>query len=155
MPTSVLIKGDRHDGAQSLQRSDHLAALATQSLNAEAELTPKAGLVDRRGRGAHNDLSLKVMRQSATVLEPHFAAMAAYSEVHDLSKNLRPSSLKSGATRNARCTRSPKEPTPTKALSGFLAFLSPRQHEGTAKMRGRSRPSRAPLHDFPTGRSQN
>jgi len=89
MRTSLLIKDDRHDGARSLQRSDRLAALATQSLIAEAELTPKAGLVDRRGRGAHNDLSLKVMRQSATVLEPHFAAMAACSEVHDLSKNLR------------------------------------------------------------------
>jgi triphosphoribosyl-dephospho-CoA synthase len=89
MRTSLLIKDDRHDGARSLQRSDRLAALATQSLIAEAELTPKAGLVDRRGQGAHTDLSLKVMRQSATVLEPHFAAMAACSEVHDLSKNLR------------------------------------------------------------------
>jgi hypothetical protein len=47
MPTSLLIKDDRHDGARSLQRSDHLAALATQSLIAEAELTPKAGLVIR------------------------------------------------------------------------------------------------------------
>jgi triphosphoribosyl-dephospho-CoA synthase len=89
MRTGLLIQDDRHDGARSIQRSDHLAALATQSLIAEAELTPKAGLVDRRGRGAHNDLSLKVMRQSATVLEPHFAAMAACSEVHDVSKNLR------------------------------------------------------------------
>ena len=89
MRTNLLIKDDRHDGARSLRRSDHLAALATQSLIAEAELTPKPGLVDRRSRGAHNDLSLKVMRESATVLGPHFAAMAASSEVHDLSKNLR------------------------------------------------------------------
>src|ERR1700733_5737271 len=89
MRTSLLTKEDRHDGARSRQRSDHLAALATQSLIAEAELTPKAGLVDRRGRGAHNDLSLKVMRQSASVLEPRFVAMAACSEVHDLSKHLR------------------------------------------------------------------
>jgi triphosphoribosyl-dephospho-CoA synthase len=89
MRTTLFIKDDRHDGARSLQRSDHLAALATQSLIAEAELTPKPGLVDRRGRGAHNDLSLKLMRQSATVLEPYFAAMAACSEVHSLSNNLR------------------------------------------------------------------
>ena len=101
MRTSLLIKNDRHDGARSLQRSDHLAALATQSLIAEAELTPKAGLVDRRGRGAHNDLSLKVMRQSATVLEPHFAAMAASSEVQDLSKNLRAELAEIG--RDAEC----------------------------------------------------
>src|SRR5580658_6898818 len=89
MRSSLLIKDGRHDGAQTLLRSDHLAALATQSLIAEAELTPKPGLVDRRGRGAHNDLSLKLMRQSATVLEPYFAAMAACSEVHSLSNNLR------------------------------------------------------------------
>src|ERR1700722_7650635 len=89
MHRSLLIAGDRQDRAQTGRRSDHLAALATQSLIAEAELTPKAGLVDRRGRGAHNDLSLEVMRQSATVLEPYFAAMAACSEVHDLGKNLR------------------------------------------------------------------
>jgi triphosphoribosyl-dephospho-CoA synthase len=89
MRTSLLIKDDRHDGAQTLQRSDHLAALATQSLIAEAELTPKAGLVDRRGSGAHNDLSLKLMTKSAIVLEPYFAAMAACSEAQELSKNLR------------------------------------------------------------------
>jgi triphosphoribosyl-dephospho-CoA synthase len=88
MPSSLLID-DRHDGARSLQRSDHLAALATQSLIAEAELTPKAGLVDRRGRGAHNDLSLPLMTQSANILEPYFAAMAACSEVQDLSTSLR------------------------------------------------------------------
>ncbi len=34
-----------------------LARLARQSLIAEAELTPKPGLVDRRGSGAHRDLS--------------------------------------------------------------------------------------------------
>jgi triphosphoribosyl-dephospho-CoA synthase len=89
MRTSLLIKDDRHDGARSLQRSDHLAALATQSLIAEAELTPKPGLVDRRGAGAHNDLSLELMMQSAIVLEPYFAAMAACSEAQDLRNNLR------------------------------------------------------------------
>jgi triphosphoribosyl-dephospho-CoA synthase len=89
MWTSLLIKDNRHDGAQTLQRSDHLAALATQSLIAEAQLTPKAGLVDRRGSGAHYDLSLKLMTKSAIVLEPYFAAMAACSEAQALSKNLR------------------------------------------------------------------
>ena len=32
MHRSLLIAGDRQDGAQTLLRSDHLAALATQSL---------------------------------------------------------------------------------------------------------------------------
>jgi triphosphoribosyl-dephospho-CoA synthase len=39
-------------------RAIRLAALARQALIAEAELTPKPGLVDRRGTGAHSDLSL-------------------------------------------------------------------------------------------------
>src|ERR1700684_1789488 len=89
MHRSLLIAGDRQDRARTLLRSDHLAALATQSLIAEAELTPKPGLVDRRGRGAHDDLSLKLMTKSATALEPYFAAMGACSGAQDLSKDLR------------------------------------------------------------------
>jgi len=42
-----------------------LAYVASQSLIAEAELTPKPGLVDRRGAGAHTDLSLSIMKLSA------------------------------------------------------------------------------------------
>jgi triphosphoribosyl-dephospho-CoA synthase len=89
MHRSLLIAGDRRDGAQTLLRSDHLAALATQSLIAEAKLTPKPGLVDQRGSGAHNDLSLKVMTKSAIVLEPYFAAIASCSQVRDLDTDLR------------------------------------------------------------------
>jgi triphosphoribosyl-dephospho-CoA synthase len=49
------------------ERSSVLGALARQALVAEAELTPKPGLVDRRGSGAHTDLSLDVMTRSALV----------------------------------------------------------------------------------------
>jgi triphosphoribosyl-dephospho-CoA synthase len=56
-----------------------LASLARQALIAEAELTPKPGLVDRRGAGAHSDLSLTIMRLSATAIEPHFREMASIS----------------------------------------------------------------------------
>ena len=62
-----------------------LARLARQALIAEAELTPKPGLVDRRGDGAHTDLSLEVMRRSAVAIEPYFCRMAI------LSKGARPS----------------------------------------------------------------
>jgi triphosphoribosyl-dephospho-CoA synthase len=48
----------------------HLASLACQALIAEAELTPKPGLVDRRGSGAHADLSLAILRRSALTIEP-------------------------------------------------------------------------------------
>ena len=89
MQGSLLIAGDRQAGAQSLLRSDHLAVLATQALIAEAELTPKPGLVDQRGSGAHHDLSLDLMRLSASVLEPFFAAMSSNSAGRELDTSLR------------------------------------------------------------------
>src|ERR1700679_1365997 len=56
-----------------------LASLAQQALIAEAELTPKPGLVDRRGAGAHSDLSLTIMQLSAIAIEPYFWEMALIS----------------------------------------------------------------------------
>jgi triphosphoribosyl-dephospho-CoA synthase len=56
-----------------------LATLARQALIAEAELTPKPGLVDRRGAGAHSDLSLNIMQLSARAIEPYFHEMASIS----------------------------------------------------------------------------
>lgn len=55
---------------------EHLAWHATQSLIEEAELTPKPGLVDQRGRGSHHDLSLELFVTSAYVLERFFQSMA-------------------------------------------------------------------------------
>jgi triphosphoribosyl-dephospho-CoA synthase len=57
-----------------------LARLGRQALIAEAELTPKPGLVDRRGSGSHSDLSLAIMRCSALAIEPYFCQMAASSQ---------------------------------------------------------------------------
>src|ERR1700679_4377918 len=71
------------------RRNHVLAALAEQALIAEAELTPKPGLVDRRGSGAHNDLSLNLMRLSATSLRPFFAAIGAIATGPDLDVSLR------------------------------------------------------------------
>jgi len=56
-----------------------LARLARQALIAEAKLTPKPGLVDRRGNGSHPDLSLEIMRRSAVAIEPYFRQMALAS----------------------------------------------------------------------------
>jgi triphosphoribosyl-dephospho-CoA synthase len=61
-------------------RAMRLARLARQALIAEAELTPKPGLVDRRGAGAHTDLSLSIMQSSAFTIEPYFREMAFISE---------------------------------------------------------------------------
>jgi len=60
------------DGSQAAQ----FAALAVASLIDEARLSPKPGLVDSRGSGAHADLDLALMQRSALSLQPAFAAMA-------------------------------------------------------------------------------
>jgi triphosphoribosyl-dephospho-CoA synthase len=80
---------DRHDVVHGSQTSKKLASLAREALIAEAELTPKPGLVDRRGSGAHHDLSLALMRRSATAIEPYFAAMASCSQGQIIDCNLR------------------------------------------------------------------
>jgi len=54
-----------------------LADRAVAALVDEALLTPKPGLVDRRGSGAHADLDLDAMLRSARALHPTFAAIAA------------------------------------------------------------------------------
>jgi triphosphoribosyl-dephospho-CoA synthase len=79
----------RHDVVHGSHNSKRLASLAREALIAEAELTPKPGLVDRRGSGAHHDLSLALMRQSATAIEPYFAAMASCSQGQIIGCNLR------------------------------------------------------------------
>jgi triphosphoribosyl-dephospho-CoA synthase len=69
--------------------AEHVAELARQALVDEAELTPKPGLVDRRGAGSHSDLSLDIMRRSASAIAPYFADMAAASRDIPLSLELR------------------------------------------------------------------
>src|SRR5580704_8268388 len=70
-------------------RLQRLASLGRQALIAEAELTPKPGLVDRRGAGAHSDLSLSIMKLSALAIQPYFCEMAFVSEGCHASQALR------------------------------------------------------------------
>jgi triphosphoribosyl-dephospho-CoA synthase len=70
-------------------RAIRLAALARQALVAEAELTPKPGLVDRRGAGAHTDLSLAIMTRSALAIERYLREMALISGRNHPSQPLR------------------------------------------------------------------
>lgn len=60
-------------GASAAQQ---LARLAVGALIDEACLSPKPGLVDSRGSGAHADLTLPMMLRSAHALGPAFADMA-------------------------------------------------------------------------------
>ena len=59
--------------------AEWLARTATQCLIDEARLSPKPGLVDSRGNGAHHDLSLALMERSAHSLTPTFQALAQQS----------------------------------------------------------------------------
>lgn len=82
MQTDFLSKTDLRTPwvlANDQERMARLAGLSRQALIAEAELTPKPGLVDRRGGGAHSDLSLSIMRCSAFAIEPYLCQMAAVS----------------------------------------------------------------------------
>jgi triphosphoribosyl-dephospho-CoA synthase len=73
----------------ALRWSEWLAELAWQSLIAEAELTPKPGLVDGRGPGSHSDLSLDLMRRSANAIAPYFTRMALASAEAQMDTSLR------------------------------------------------------------------
>ena len=54
------------DNGNAQSQAAHLARLAVRALLEEAELKPKPALVDKRGPGAHTDLSLTLMRRSST-----------------------------------------------------------------------------------------
>jgi triphosphoribosyl-dephospho-CoA synthase len=70
-------------------RATRLATLAVRALIEEAELTPKPALVDKRGPGAHADLSLTSMKRSALSLRPHFEMMALVSVQQIPNRTLR------------------------------------------------------------------
>ena len=62
--------------ARGCDEAQELAERAVQALIAEALLTPKPALVDRRGRGAHHDLDLECLLRSAQSLREGFRDMA-------------------------------------------------------------------------------
>ncbi|SFI50115.1 triphosphoribosyl-dephospho-CoA synthase [Collimonas sp. OK307] len=57
--------------------ANYLADAVVTALIDEVTLTPKPGLVDMRGRGAHRDLNWDLMCHSAWALHPTFHAMAS------------------------------------------------------------------------------
>ena len=88
-PVSTKSAGRSISGSVAIHRCTILGALATEALIAEAELTPKPGLVDSRGSGAHTDLSLALMRKSAFAIEPFIRLMAVQSMNRHPSPQLR------------------------------------------------------------------
>ncbi|WP_323141919.1 triphosphoribosyl-dephospho-CoA synthase [Massilia phyllosphaerae] len=65
-----------HHAARGTLLAAQLAGLAVDALVDEAMLTPKPGLVDMRGSGAHSDLTWLLMCRSACALYPAFLRMA-------------------------------------------------------------------------------
>ncbi|SNY70209.1 triphosphoribosyl-dephospho-CoA synthase [Enterobacter sp. CC120223-11] len=60
-------------------QAQQLAFIARDCLIDEARLSPKPGLVDSRGNGAHHDLTLDLMERSAHSLTPTFLQLAQQS----------------------------------------------------------------------------
>lgn len=62
--------------AATLLTSSSIAELALAAIRAEADLTPKPGLVDQRGSGAHIDMDLAMLHASAESLRISFTECA-------------------------------------------------------------------------------
>jgi triphosphoribosyl-dephospho-CoA synthase len=71
------------------RRALQLADRAIDALIAEAMLTPKPALVDRRGSGAHRDLDLSRLLRSARSLHGAFLQMAAFAVGREPKQALR------------------------------------------------------------------
>src|SRR5580700_10343879 len=83
-PVAIVPENERDD----LSPLD-LSILAVSARIEEAELTPKPALVDRRGNGAHHDLDLPRLRQSAMALQDGFADIARTAAVEKPPLRLR------------------------------------------------------------------
>jgi triphosphoribosyl-dephospho-CoA synthase len=106
------------------ERSALLGALVRQALVAEAELTPKPGLVDRRGSGAHTDLSLDLMRRSALAIEPFICRMAFQSANKRPSARLRATLAATGRAAESAMLRVSKGSNTHKGAIWTLGLLA-------------------------------
>ena len=104
-------------------RSEWLSELARQSLIAEAELTPKPGLVDGRGSGSHSDLSLDLMRRSADAIAPYFTRMALASAESQVDSSLRAAVASIGREAEASMLRATSGSNAHKGAIWILGLL--------------------------------
>jgi triphosphoribosyl-dephospho-CoA synthase len=66
-----------------------IAELAVAALSAEADLTPKPGLVDQRGSGAHADMNLRMLHDSAESLRETLTECAVAATQSAIGPQLR------------------------------------------------------------------
>jgi triphosphoribosyl-dephospho-CoA synthase len=126
----------KQSAALHLEPVHPLAALAKQALIAEAELTPKPGLVDRRGSGAHHDLSLELMWRSAETVEPYFSQMAYLSACRELGTSLREELASVGRDAERAMYRSTGGSNAHKGaiwVLGLLVAAAARKHHKSAR----------------------
>src|SRR5258708_39583695 len=90
MPCAYLSPANPTMG-QALQSVRCIADTAVRALREEADLTPKPGLVDRRGSGAHADMDLETLHRSAYSLLVTFTAIASRAFAAKESISLRES----------------------------------------------------------------
>jgi triphosphoribosyl-dephospho-CoA synthase len=69
--------------------SIEIADLAVAAIKDEADLTPKPGLVDQRGSGAHTDMDLALLHVSADSLRTAFVECASAATYSAISSKLR------------------------------------------------------------------
>jgi triphosphoribosyl-dephospho-CoA synthase len=69
--------------------ADRIAAAAVRALHEEAMLTPKPGLVDQRGSGAHDDMDVDLLLRSAEALRESLTACASAAMAWPLGRELR------------------------------------------------------------------
>lgn len=74
--------------------ADYLADVAVRALLYEVCITPKPGLVDRQGNGAHRDMDIFTFMSSSSALVSYFRDMARRSAAFDSDPTLLLSSLR-------------------------------------------------------------
>jgi triphosphoribosyl-dephospho-CoA synthase len=82
--------------APALPTADALVEAAVRALIEEALLTPKPALVDRRGSGVHNDMTLGLMLRSALSLRGTFRQLAAEGRRGGSDQRLRTALARTG-----------------------------------------------------------
>jgi triphosphoribosyl-dephospho-CoA synthase len=129
--------GSLHEPRRALQ----LADLAVEVLAAEARLTPKPGLVDARGSGAHRDLDLPRMLKSASSLHGTFLNMATAAAGQEPDQALREELARIGRSGERHMFAATGGGNAHRGAIWVLGLLvAARAIQGEASPRGESRP---------------
>ncbi|MDB6128506.1 MAG: triphosphoribosyl-dephospho-CoA synthase MdcB, partial [Verrucomicrobia bacterium] len=133
--------------------ADGLADLAVRALCDEAELTPKPGLVDCRGRAAHDDMDVALLVNSAFSLHPAFAAMARAARNQEPSAELQAELAEIGREGEREMLRATRGVNTHRGAIWTLGLLvsSAAMGAGTVDEWCRRAATLARLHDFDSG----